>query len=75
MLHAEQMKEYTALMGVSEYEDALNFITEACTSTLLALMKKDTIVCLMVDDPDNLGAALVCHFLLTATKSSIKTMK
>ena len=37
-------------------------------------MKKDQIVCLMLDDPDNLGAALVCHFLLTATKGQ-KSMK
>ena len=29
----------------------------------------------MVDDPDNLGAALVCHFLLKATQASVKTMK
>ena len=29
----------------------------------------------MVDDPDNLGAALACHFLLTQTKGQAKTMK
>ena len=69
------MTEYTALMGVSKYDEAFNYIAQVCTKALQTLMKKDTIVCLMVDDPDNLGAALVCHFLLTATKSSIKTMK
>ena len=31
-------------------------------------MGNDEVVCLMVEDADNLGAALVCHFLLNKTK-------
>ena len=32
--------------------------------------KKEQTICLMCSDPDNLGAALVCHFLMNASKKS-----
>jgi len=38
-------------------------------------MKKDKVVCLMVDDPNSLGAAMVCHFMLQKTKSNTKGMR
>ena len=74
-LHEAQMTEYTSLMGVSKYQEALEYLAMLCTKALETALKKEQVVCLMVDDPDNLGAALVAHFLLTATKASIKTMK
>ena len=29
----------------------------------------------MADDPDSLGASLICHFLITMTKGKAKSMK
>ena len=69
------MTEYAALMGVSKYEEAFQYISATTFKALEQARKKDQIVCLMFDDPNNLGAALICHFLLQTTKSSIKSMK
>ena len=73
--HSEQMLKYATTMNENNYTDALKCLSEMCSKTLADQMKKDTVVCLMVDDPDNLGAALVCHFLLSVTSSSGKSMK
>ena len=69
------MTEYTALMGVSKYEEAFTFISACTLKALQTAQKQDQIVCLMFDDPNNLGAALICHFLLQTTKAQIKSMK
>ena len=62
-------------MSESNYSGAFKSLAEVCTKALVDLRKKDKKVCLMFDDPDSLGAALVCHFLLTATKGQEKSMK
>ena len=62
-------------MSGSKTDEAFKLITSISQKALDAQLKKDSIVCLMVEDPDNLGAALVCQFLITATKGSAKTMK
>jgi len=69
------MVEYAALTGVSSYPEAFKFIAAASFSALEAAMKKDQVVCVMADDPNSLGPALVCQFLLQKTKGSIKSMR
>ena len=69
------MTEFTRLNSEGKNGEAFKLISSLSTKAIQNLYKKDSIVCLMVDDPDNLGAALACHFLLTQTKGQAKTMK
>ena len=59
-------------MGANHYEEAFRYVSEACSKALDKAMGSDEIVCMMCEDADNLGAALVSHFLLTKTKKTTK---
>ena len=69
------MEQYAGLMSAGKQKEGLRYMAHVCNKMLEASYKKDQVVCLMLDDPDNLGAALVCHFLLTLTGAQSKTMK
>ena len=74
-VHDDVMTEYTALVGVSKYEEAFDYISKITFQIFDEAMKKDQVVCLMIDEPNSLGAALVCHFVLQKTKANIKNMR
>ena len=63
----EEMREYSTLMAVSKYEEALEYLSGVTNKLLEASFKSNQSVCLMLDDPDSLGVALVSHFLLVMT--------
>ena len=63
----EEMREYSTLMAVSKYEEALEYLSGTTNKLLEAAFKSNKSVCLMLDDPDSLGVALVSHFLLVMT--------
>ena len=61
---------------MGKYSEAFQYITGHVSRQLEQCFKKDQSVCLMLDDADNLGPALACHFLLTVTgKAGGKTHK
>lgn len=61
------MSEYAAMLGQAKHQQAFSCIATEMNKALQESMKRDEVVCLMTDDPDNLGTALVCSFLLSET--------
>ena len=58
------MQEYSALAGVGKHREAFQYITGVSYVAIDEAFKKDLVVCVMSDDPNNLGAAIVSHFIL-----------
>ena len=69
------MEEYGNLMADGKHAEAFDKIARECNRILEQVMKKDQTVCIMAEDPDNLGASLICHFLISLTKGKTKVMK
>ena len=70
LLLDSQMDQYSDLMIEEKYDEAFKQIAKVSFSALEDARKKDSVVCLMLSDPNSLGAALVCHFLMSSTRSS-----
>ena len=69
------MNDYSSLMQDGKHSDAFMLVALEVTKAIEESMKSDQVICLMCDDPDSLGAALVCCFLIKQTRSSEKQKK